>query len=334
MPAKSAPTCTAAIPARRRRHDAIRRWRATRRGDRVVSPACRDREPVRRNRATRRRRFWSNRSAGRLACSSLAGSSSRACSWSTARRCGLQCRLLGWATLTACAAVAVDWFGAGLPQASAAGAGRLCRSIPAIRSGRRPRPARGQAGIRLRPCSSACSRGRLARARLRTADLEVPARPVEGGRVGQRPRGRWQRESADRTGQRRKGRRPRGRRAGEGRQRCGQGLRPRRCPHRRPAAEASGDTALPFAEGHEDIPIHVHTEHVPTPVALFRAAPLPDDQPSNIDYELPPLTLLNDPEPFPVEDHEQKLREVAALLEKTFSISASMSRSSASTPDR
>lgn len=36
------------------------------------------------------------------------------------------------------------------------------------------------------------------------------------------------------------------------------------------------------------------------------------------DYQLPPLSLLNDPDPFPVADHEQKLREVAALLEKTF----------------
>ena len=43
-----------------------------------------------------------------------------------------------------------------------------------------------------------------------------------------------------------------------------------------------------------------------------------DEPPANADYELPPLTLLNDPDPFPVEDHEQKLRDVAALLEKTF----------------
>src|SRR4029079_14533262 len=34
-------------------------------------------------------------------------------------------------------------------------------------------------------------------------------------------------------------------------------------------------------------------------------------------YELPPLTLLSDPDPFPIDDREQKLREVAALLEKT-----------------
>jgi S-DNA-T family DNA segregation ATPase FtsK/SpoIIIE len=50
---------------------------------------------------------------------------------------------------------------------------------------------------------------------------------------------------------------------------------------------------------------------------MLRVAPV-EDQPSNVDYELPPLTLLNDPEPFPVADHEQKLREVAQLLEKAF----------------
>jgi len=36
------------------------------------------------------------------------------------------------------------------------------------------------------------------------------------------------------------------------------------------------------------------------------------------DFELPPITLLQDPEPFPHEQHDQHLREVAALLEKTF----------------
>ena len=35
-------------------------------------------------------------------------------------------------------------------------------------------------------------------------------------------------------------------------------------------------------------------------------------------YELPSLALLADADPFPVADHEQKLRERAALLEKTF----------------
>src|SRR5579864_3624178 len=35
-------------------------------------------------------------------------------------------------------------------------------------------------------------------------------------------------------------------------------------------------------------------------------------------YELPPIGLLEDPEPFPHEQHDQHLRDTAALLEKTF----------------
>jgi S-DNA-T family DNA segregation ATPase FtsK/SpoIIIE len=65
----------------------------------------------------------------------------------------------------------------------------------------------------------------------------------------------------------------------------------------------------------EDIPIHVHSG--PTPIPLLRAGTPSDDQPSCTDYELPPLSLLSDPEPFPVEDHQHKLREMATLLEKT-----------------
>src|SRR5205814_10462891 len=77
-------------------------------------------------------------------------------------------------------------------------------------------------------------------------------------------------------------------------------------------------TGEPNAAPHpDDIPIHSHTDPNSSST-LLRAVPPPEEQPSNVDYELPPLTLLNDPEPFPVEDHEQKLREVAVLLEKTF----------------
>jgi S-DNA-T family DNA segregation ATPase FtsK/SpoIIIE len=71
----------------------------------------------------------------------------------------------------------------------------------------------------------------------------------------------------------------------------------------------------------EDIPIHSHADaHDPAALAaLLRAVAPPEDEAGEAEpYELPPLTLLNDPEPFPVEDHAQKLREVAVLLEKTF----------------
>src|SRR5262249_24679056 len=66
----------------------------------------------------------------------------------------------------------------------------------------------------------------------------------------------------------------------------------------------------------EDIPIHVHAG--PRAAPALRVVPPMEDQPSNVDYELPPLALLNDPEPFPVADQEQKLRDVAQLLEKAF----------------
>src|SRR5205823_11476694 len=50
---------------------------------------------------------------------------------------------------------------------------------------------------------------------------------------------------------------------------------------------------------------------------IVRPGALPDHE-RFVDFELPPLTLLEDPEPFPYEEHDHKLRERAALLEKTF----------------
>jgi S-DNA-T family DNA segregation ATPase FtsK/SpoIIIE len=54
-----------------------------------------------------------------------------------------------------------------------------------------------------------------------------------------------------------------------------------------------------------------------TPPPIIRPAPLPEEE-RFADFELPPLTLLEDPQPFPYEEHDQQLRERAALLEKTF----------------
>lgn len=81
------------------------------------------------------------------------------------------------------------------------------------------------------------------------------------------------------------------------------------------AEEEVSAPALPDVKP-EDIPIHVHAG--PKLAVLDRVPALTAEQPSNVDYELPPLSLLNDPEPFPVADHEQKLRDMAVLLEKTF----------------
>ncbi|MBP3959254.1 DNA translocase FtsK [Gemmata sp. G18] len=82
-----------------------------------------------------------------------------------------------------------------------------------------------------------------------------------------------------------------------------------------PPESSPEDDAAPETKP-EDIPIHVHAGSKLAP--LLRAVPPLDEPLSTIEYELPSLSLLNDPEPFPVEDHEQKLREMAVLLEKTF----------------
>jgi S-DNA-T family DNA segregation ATPase FtsK/SpoIIIE len=55
------------------------------------------------------------------------------------------------------------------------------------------------------------------------------------------------------------------------------------------------------------------------PVAVTRVTG-PDEPPDArfADFELPPLTLLDDPEPFPYEEQDQRLRDRALVLEKTF----------------
>jgi S-DNA-T family DNA segregation ATPase FtsK/SpoIIIE len=50
---------------------------------------------------------------------------------------------------------------------------------------------------------------------------------------------------------------------------------------------------------------------------IVRPAPKVDED-RFADFELPPLTLLDDPQPFPYEEHDQRLRDRAAVLEKTF----------------
>ena len=67
----------------------------------------------------------------------------------------------------------------------------------------------------------------------------------------------------------------------------------------------------------DEIPIHSHADpHDAGALAALLRAVAPEDD--TTPYELPPISLLADPEPFPVEDHAQKLREMAVLLEKTF----------------
>jgi S-DNA-T family DNA segregation ATPase FtsK/SpoIIIE len=79
----------------------------------------------------------------------------------------------------------------------------------------------------------------------------------------------------------------------------------------------------------DDIPINHHLaiaplgdqrsgekpERISTPVIPEEPAYLDEDF---ADFELPQINLLDDPQPFPHEEHDQELRERAALLEKTF----------------
>ena len=77
----------------------------------------------------------------------------------------------------------------------------------------------------------------------------------------------------------------------------------------------------------EDIPINHHlaiaqlgdnrTEEKREEPPINRPEPIYDDE-AFADYELPQINLLDDPQPFPQEEHDQELRDRAALLEKTF----------------
>jgi S-DNA-T family DNA segregation ATPase FtsK/SpoIIIE len=84
--------------------------------------------------------------------------------------------------------------------------------------------------------------------------------------------------------------------------------------------EKAADPPLTPADA---IPIHHHETPAAPPaeeprlVPIIRPAPVTDGE-RFADFELPPMRLLDDPEPFPREEHDQHLRDQAALLEKTF----------------
>jgi S-DNA-T family DNA segregation ATPase FtsK/SpoIIIE len=93
-----------------------------------------------------------------------------------------------------------------------------------------------------------------------------------------------------------------------------------------PVADFSDVTPAPAAQPGDSalIPIH-HPE--PAVAAGDRtageepeqaSAADPTDSERFADFELPPLSLLDDPQPFPYAERDQHLRERAALLEKTF----------------
>ncbi len=75
------------------------------------------------------------------------------------------------------------------------------------------------------------------------------------------------------------------------------------------AADPDAETPVEIAR----VPVVV-TRPAPTPPQLRVHVPSVDA----VGYEMPSLDFLADTEPFPLEEREQKLRERAALLEKTF----------------
>lgn len=101
-----------------------------------------------------------------------------------------------------------------------------------------------------------------------------------------------------------------------------------------PKAESrkpKADKPNPIARPQDDIPINypvapaapevtaVDADPEPTILPIVRPmAPPASEEHRFEDYELPPLTHLEESQPFPYEQHDQKLREVAILLEKTF----------------
>jgi S-DNA-T family DNA segregation ATPase FtsK/SpoIIIE len=93
-------------------------------------------------------------------------------------------------------------------------------------------------------------------------------------------------------------------------------------------ADEEPEPSPPVAD--RDIPIHYHDEMSRTGTGTARhdgplVSPPSANRPTSAeeaerfaDYELPSLKLLDDPQPFPYEEQDQRLRDRANLLEKTF----------------
>jgi S-DNA-T family DNA segregation ATPase FtsK/SpoIIIE len=88
--------------------------------------------------------------------------------------------------------------------------------------------------------------------------------------------------------------------------------RPQRKEEDEEAEEAAEEEEVVGESGHvRSIPIRHHDEAARVNLVV------PESE-RFAGYELPPLTLLEDPQPFSYADHEHQLRDRAALLEKTF----------------
>ncbi|VTU00845.1 stage iii sporulation protein e : Hypothetical conserved protein OS=uncultured planctomycete GN=HGMM_F12C05C07 PE=4 SV=1: FtsK_SpoIIIE: Ftsk_gamma [Gemmataceae bacterium] len=260
-------------------------------------------------------------------------------------------RLTGWAALTTAAAVAADWFDSGLPQVSAAGKGGSVGAYLRFQLDDSHAPAAARVafgatvllGLLLAADYFVTGVLRLVWAVLRgvwkaavwsndrvadgsekvIAGLEVAAKavaaaiPADRGRspvVAEVPVAAEPQVAAP---------------AAAAAPVPVPVVKPKRAPRAEvvppaptvPAGEAPPEQPAEPARV-EDIPIHVHAE--PTIIPMVRVAPAAvaplhpaPEEPAAPPYLPPPLELLKDPEPFAVEDHEIKLREMAALLEKT-----------------
>jgi S-DNA-T family DNA segregation ATPase FtsK/SpoIIIE len=108
-----------------------------------------------------------------------------------------------------------------------------------------------------------------------------------------------------------------------------------RAPRPEPAAPLEPKKSAKVASSDPAIPIHYvapaqdseaaakNPEPVQSPAADGTAIPIVRPSPAAAEeepttYELPPLSLLEEAEPFPFAQHDQLLRERAVLLEKTF----------------
>ena len=191
---------------------------------------------------------------------------------------------------------------------------RLGRRVPAVRAGRPPQATAARVVLAFAAILGlVLAADGLVRGFVRTTARDSDPRPV--GRVRQHPR-RPRRRSAHR-------------RAGTRRQAVPASqttevipLAPATDPPitRHTELADAADEPEPeddFDADAEPIPIHRPTALTQTPLP-FRVVPDPDEPAPPEDYDLPSLSLLADPDPFPVADHEQMLRDRAALLEKTF----------------
>ncbi len=80
---------------------------------------------------------------------------------------------------------------------------------------------------------------------------------------------------------------------------------------------ATSDPAIPIKYPEQTNGDNGKAQTSAAAIPIVRPAPAADAEPMEA-YELPPLSLLEEPEPFPYDEHDKLLRERAVLLEKTF----------------